>query len=414
MSSTPESLSEPQVLAHAKRRLFPDDGSEGAYAVADTQFAREEWLPGRPVDPAIREALAPFNHVRIGGGYPDLVGVRTLESDLLAVERLGEEPPLIAVEAKGRTSGGVDTQLRIVQAYDRPHEANAAYLAAPVAAVSRTDRTLARELNVGVLGVDADGTVTPLEVPRIVGNRTTTEATALRFQASAQGVAGRSFGLNHPKNYFGYPLAHATDGETGPLLAEYRVVGAVDDARRGAAFLGLIDERPGGVALTSLGREVVRFGVARRGSPEAALAEFEGRYRSRARFVERAPAWGQLARRVIFAYPATELLATELQRLHHDGSREPSLVEFVAYLHELHSSFTVELFVRGDDETRRRVLTGDGELQRAALDDGAVYHAPTVFQLKAMLYHTGILTERGRKPNRLDPLDDVWALCESV
>jgi hypothetical protein len=155
MSSTADSLSEPRVLAHAKRRLFPDDG-KSAYAVADTQFARDEWLPGRPVDPDVREALSPFNHVRIGGGYPDLVGVRTLEPALLVVGRLGDEPPLIAVKAKGRTSGGVDTQLGIVQAYDRVHEANAAYLAAPASAISETDWTLARELNVGVLGVDVD------------------------------------------------------------------------------------------------------------------------------------------------------------------------------------------------------------------------------------------------------------------
>ncbi len=108
---------------------------------------------------------------------------------------------MIAIEAKGETSDGVDTQRGILQAYDRLHEANAAYLAAPTAAISETDRTLARELNVGVLGVDAAGSVAALEVPRVVGNRTTTEATALRFQASAQGVADASFGLNHPKNY---------------------------------------------------------------------------------------------------------------------------------------------------------------------------------------------------------------------
>jgi hypothetical protein len=256
--------------------------------------------------------------------------------------------------------------------------------------------------------------VTPLEVPRVVGNRTTTEAMALRFQASAQGVAGESFGLNHPKNYLGYPLVHAADGDTEALLAEYRVVSAATDARRGAAVLGLIEQTPVGLDLTSLGREVVRFGVARRGTPEAALSEFGAWYRSRTRFVDLAPAWGQLARRVVFAYPATELLVTELQRLHHDGSREPSLVEVVEYLHELHPSFTVELFVRGDEATRRRVLSADGELRPSALEDGSIYHAPTVFQLKAMLYHAGILTERGCEPNRLDPLEEIWALCESV
>ncbi|WP_394738957.1 hypothetical protein [Natronococcus roseus] len=407
------SLTEPEVLADAKKGLFPDDGGP-AYAVADTQFAREEWLPGRAVDSEVRDRLAPFNHVRIGGGYPDLVGVGRLEPELVAVDRLGDEPPLVAVEAKGYASDGVDTQRGIVQAYDRLGEANAAYLAAPASAVSETDRTLARELNVGVLGVESDGGVAPLEVPRVVGSKTTTEATAIRFQATAQGVADRSFGLNHPKNYLGYPLAHYADGDTETLLATYDVVGAVDDARRGAAFLGLIEEAPGGARLTSLGEEVVRFAKRNCGTVEGALSEFEAWYGSPKRFLDLAPAWGQLARRVVFDYPATELLVTELQRLHRDGSREPSLVEFVTYLHELHPTFAVELFVRGNRGVRRRALTTDGELRREPLEEGATYHAPTVFQLKTMLYHAGILTERGREPHRLEPTNDVWALCESV
>jgi hypothetical protein len=191
------SLSEPEVLVHAKRRLFPDTDEPGTYSVVDTQFATDEWLPGEPIAAEVREALAPFNHVRLGAGYPDLVGVRPLESDLLAVERVSDESPLVVVEAKGRTAAGtVDVERGIVQAYDRLHEANAAYAAAPTTAVSESDRTLARELNVGVLGVDPGGAVEALEVPRAVGNRTSDEATAIRFQATAQGVADRSFGLN--------------------------------------------------------------------------------------------------------------------------------------------------------------------------------------------------------------------------
>lgn len=413
MSSAARSLSEPQVLSHTKRRLFPDDDESTAYAVADTQFSREEWLPGQSVEQSVRDHLAPFNHVRIGSGYPDLVGVRNLESDLLAVERLGDEPPLIAIEAKGYTSGGVDTQLGIVQAYDRLHEANAVYFAAPDAVISETDRTLARELNVGVLGVESAGDVQVLEIPRVVGNRTTSEAKALRFQASAQGVANKSFGLNHPKNYLGYPLAHYADGDTGTLLSEYGVVNAATDARRGAAFLGLIEDGLA-VELTSLGEEVVRFAKSRYGDVESALEEFEAWFGSRKRFVDLAPEWGYLARRVVFDYEATELLVRELQHMYEDGIAEPSLVDLVEYLHTLHPSFTVELFVRGDEDIRSRVLTADGELRRSALEDGNVYHSPTVFQLKAMLYHTGILTERGKEPTRLDPTEDVWALRQPV
>ncbi|MFC6723370.1 hypothetical protein ACFQE1_02960, partial [Halobium palmae] len=94
-------LPEPEVLAHAKRRLFPDADESNSYSVVDTQFATDEWLPGRRIPSELRERLAPFNHVRLGSGYPDLVGVRALEPELLAVDRFGDQPPLVAVDAKG-------------------------------------------------------------------------------------------------------------------------------------------------------------------------------------------------------------------------------------------------------------------------------------------------------------------------
>lgn len=457
------------MLAHTKRRLFPEttdgvgdgagdsDGDSdgtgregtgepsrrpGTYAVTDTQFATETWLRDEPIPEAVQETLAPFNHVAVGSGYPDLLGVRALEPELLAVERLGDEPPLVAVEAKGHAGGTVDVERGIVQAHDRLGEANAAYVAAPKPAITGTNRALARDLNVGVLAVDparasaAGGSsvtnagagtaananagastnadaVEVLEVPRVVGHTTHESTNAVRFQASAQGVADQSFGLNHPKNYLGYPLALYAAGDTEALV-ENRVVGAVDDARRGAAFLGLIEERPDRTALTSLGREVVRFAQRESADVDAALGGFEDWAGSSKRFATLAPKWGQLARRVVWAYPATELLVEELGTLHEDGHPEPTLVDLVTHLHQTHPSLAVELFIRGTDESRRRVLTTEGELRRPALTDGSVYHAPTVFQLKAILYHAGFLTERGAEPHRLEPTSDVWALREPL
>jgi hypothetical protein len=408
------SLSEPQVLAHTKRRLFPDSDEPNTYSVVDTQFAVEEWLPGQPIPPNISKQLAPFNHVQLGSGYPDLVGVRFLEPDFLTVERFGDQPPLVAVEAKGYVdSGAVNVEQGVVQAYDRLHEANAAYVAAPVRAISRSVRTLARELNVGVLGVDASGTVEPLEAPRIVGNRTSDDATAIRFQATAQGVAEKSFGLNHPKNYLGVPLAMCHPADTDEMLAEC-VVRAVDDARRGATFLGLIAEHPDQTELTPLGEEVVRFALSRYGSVDTALTAFENWQGSRKRFCDVAPEWGLLTRRVVWTYPATQLFVEELQTMHDDGVHEPSLVDLVEWLHVQHPTFTIELFLRGTDDVRSRVLDEKGSLHAAELKDGNVFHSPTVFQLKAMLYHGGILTERGSEPHRLDPTTDIWQLRDSL
>lgn len=411
-SATP--LSEPMVLAHTKEHLFPDLSASNTYAVVDTQFAAEEWLSGRPISSDIRECLAPFNHVELGSGFPDLVGVCPLESELLAVERFGDQPPLIAVEAKGNTdTETADVERGIIQAYDRLHQANAVYVAAPTKTISQTDRTLARELNVGVLGVDPDTTVTPLEVPRVVGNRTTDDATAIRFQATAHGVAGTSFNLNHPKNYLGYPLALYHSDDTESVFSEH-VVNAVEGAREGAAFLGLIEKRPTGVVLTPLGAEVVRFALHRYDSVTAVLASFEEWNGSTRRFCELAPDWGLLTRRVVWAYPATQLLVTGLQTMHDDGFTTPSLVDLVEWLHINHPSFTVELFLRGTEAVRRRVLDANGGLCHSELEDGHVFHSPTVFQLKAILYHAGILTDRGAEPHRLDPESDVWKLREPL
>jgi hypothetical protein len=408
------SLSEPYVLAQTKRRLFPDPGEENTYAVVDTQFAAEEWLAGEQIDHELREDLAPFNHVQVGSGYPDLVGVRTLESEYLAVDRFGDQPPLVVVEAKGYSDNrSVDVEGGVVQAYDRLHEANAAYVAAPEDAISQSTRTLVRELNVGVLGVDTGGSVTPLEVPRVVGNRTSDDATAIRFQATAQGVADKSFGLNHPKNYLAYPLAIYHYDDTTTVLSEF-VVRAVDDARRGAAFLGLIDECPNHVALTPLGKEVIRFARQKYRTVDAALREFENWQGSRKRFCDVAPDWGLVTRRVVWTYPATQLFVEELQTMHEDGIREPSLVDLVEWLHVQHPTFTIELFLRGSDEVRSRVLDEEGQIQPAELTDSTIFHSPTVFQLKAMLYHSGILTERGAEPHRLDPTTDVWQLREPL
>ena len=405
-------LSEPAVLAHTKRRLFPSDDQPG-YVVTDTQFGQDEWLSGRTIESAVRDTLAPFNHVRVGSGYPDLVGVGRLGDDLLGIDRIGDDPPLIAVEAKGYTNSGVDVERGIVQAYDRLDEANVAFAAAPAEAIDQSARTMARELNVGVLAVGDDGSVESVVEPRAVGTHTAGDADAIRFQASAQGVVDRNFSLNHPKNYLAYPLALAAEGDTEQLIDEF-VVGATDGARNGAVFLNLIDDTTPNPTLTPLGREVVRFGQRVVGSPTAALRQFADWKRSRRRFCDLAPEWGQLARRVVYDYPATELLVEELQRMHADGFREPSVVDLVVWLHRTHPTFAVELFLRGTDDVRQRALSADGDLDRTAICDGDSYHSPTVFQLKTMLYHAGILTENGTEPATLDPERDEWALRESV
>jgi len=413
MSAT--TLSEPQVLAYTKRSLFPDEG-EDAYVVADTQFAKDSWLSDNKIQDDIKETLSPFNHVRVGTGYPDLVGVRgtdRLQGHLLE-DTGGTETALLAVEAKGyKTSDAVDVETGIVQAHDRLSGANAAYLAAPYEAISSSARGMARELNVGVLGVEEGGEVAVVEKPRPVGVQNSDSADAIRFQATAQGVADQSFGLNHPKNYLGYAVATHHPMPTDEAVEEY-VVGAVRDARKGAEFLGLVDTSGATDSLTPLGREVLRFAVSEHDDIESALEVFDGWRRSRKRFTEVAPKWGLVARRVVYEYPATELIVEELQKLHEEGVREPTLKELVLHLFESHPSFAVELFVSSKDEKRERVFAGEDELDAEVLENGDVYQPSTTFQLKAMMYHASLLTETGAEPSRIDPVEDVWQLREKV
>jgi hypothetical protein len=73
-----------------------------------------------------------------------------------------------------------------------------------------------------------------------------------------------------------------------------------------------------------------------------------------------------------------------------------------------------ELFVSSKDEKRERIFTDDDELDPDVLENGEVYQPSTTFQLKAMMYHAGILTETGAEPSRIDPNEDVWRLLEAV
>lgn len=415
--SVASGLTEPNVLAHTKQALFGAD-LEDTYVVADTQFAKEKWIRGTNIDSEVKKILSPFNHVRVGSGYPDLVGAcgtDRVEDYILNPDSMTKENALIAVEAKGYTdnSGAVNLEKGITQAHDRLSGANAAYVSAPRKSIGTSTRVMARELNVGVLGVSADGSVTVYEKPRPVGVQRTTSTNAIRFQATAQGVANQYFGLNHPKNYLGYTLAVHSSANTEEAVEEY-VVGAVSDAKKGAEFLGLIDTTGSSETLTSLGKEVIRFAVSKHGSVDIALENFADWKRSRKRFTEVAPQWGLVSRRVVFEYPATELIVEELQRIHDRGNIEPSLKEFVLNLYDNHPSFAVELFISNKEEKRGRVFQDDDTLDAKALESGSVYQPSTTFQLKAMMYHTGILTDTGKEPSNIEPTEDVWQLLETV
>ncbi|WP_231727893.1 hypothetical protein [Haloferax profundi] len=140
--------------------------------------------------------------------------------------------------------------------------------------ISDQARALARNLNIGVIGVESPYDATLVEPARVTGvGDFSTTIDAIRFQATTHRLTEGSFPVNHPKNYLGYALALSADGDTADIYSEH-VINSVSGGRRGAILLGLVDNRPDGELLTHLGAEVVRFGRAQHGTVAAALEEF--------------------------------------------------------------------------------------------------------------------------------------------
>lgn len=404
-------LAEPVVLAAAKEALYPDVENEpGHYAVTETQFTQDSW-GGWSIPDAVRDRLAPFNAVRLESGEPDLLGVGTPATEVL--NGGAASTPVVVVEAKGhnRTPGSAPIGRGIEQAHSHLPEVNLGYVAAPIDSVTQTARSLARELNVGVLGVHDAETVELVEPARVTGaGEFSTGIDAIRFQASPHGLTEGSFPLNHPKNFLGYPLALAADGDVDEIYAEH-VVRAVSGGRRGAILLDLVDDRGDGEYLTHLGAEVVRFATAECGSVEAALEEFAGWAGKRRRFTEYAPRWAQLARGVTMQYQPTRLVVDALEALHREEAGIATLPQVVEQACEFNKPLAVEVFFTRN--RREDVLTRDGDLNRAVLEDPTVYKSGAHFQFKAQLYHVGLLTEGGTDdPDEV--ITDEWRLEQPV
>ncbi|MFD1684823.1 hypothetical protein [Halobellus litoreus] len=402
-------LAEPAVLAAAKDALYPDlENRDDQYAVTESQFTADSW-GGWCVPDDIRDRLRPFNSIRLESGEPDLLGVGPPAGEVL--DGSVASAPVVAVEAKGRRENGtVDVARGIEQAHARLSEVNLGYVASPAASVTETARSLARELNVGVVGVEGAETASVLEPPRVTGaGEFATGVEAIRFRARTHRLTDGSFPVNHPKNYLGYPLALVVYDDPDAVYEEH-VIRLAGDGRRGAILLGLV-EGSGVDRLTHLGREVVRFARTECGSVESALARFDSWTGRSTRFTELAPRWAQLARSVTMGYEPTRLVVEALERLHADGVRPATLPEVAATACEINRPLAVEVFFT--EGGRDAVLRRDGTLREAALDDPSVYKSGIHFQYKAQLYHVGLVTDRGTD-DKAAALADAWALEHPV
>jgi len=150
---------------------------------------------------------------------------------------------------------------------------------------------LARELNVGVLGVGSAGDVELLERPQVYGYQSSPETETLRFQARV-GNETRFFPNNHVKNFIGFPMVVYQDGDPEELCAEY-LIDVYTNLRRGAEILQLIRRPPRdaadgreGLRLTTTGREVVRSFMYHYGSVDEALEVLASYQGSPDRFID--------------------------------------------------------------------------------------------------------------------------------
>lgn len=404
-------FTEPNVLAAAKDALYPDlDTSTDHYAVTETQFTKSSW-GGWEIPDDLRRRLAPFNTIRLTDGEPDLLGVGMPALEVLNAD--AATTPVTVIEAKGHNSdpSAADIRRGINQAHGHLSEVNIGYVAAPIQSITDQARALARDLNIGVIGVESPYDATLIEPARVTGvGDFSTTIDAIRFQATTHQLTEGSFPVNHPKNYLGYALALTADGDMPEVYSEH-VISSVSGGRRGAILLGLVDNRPHGETLTHLGAEVVRFARTQHGTVDAALDEFASWKGRSTRFTNLAPRWAQLARSVAIQYKPTQLIIEALERLHRRGIKPATIDAVVREACRINQPLAVEVFFT--QSRREDVLTADGDIDESELTDPTVYKSGIHFQFKYHLRHLGLLTEGGTD-DKGEVLSNEWALNQAV
>lgn len=213
---------------------------------------------------------------------------------------------------------------------------------------------------------------------------------------------------NHPKNALGYALSVQADEETAGVFREY-VIDSVDDGRNDAQFIGLVTYEDGNPALTTLGREAVRSIVFHHGDVDTALERIDAQYGSSKRFTDSCPTMAVVTRHALLSQPLTQTLVTTIDSLMRAGNERPTLAAVAKAVGRDHPNIALRIFP--SKETRDRVRSGSGGVNLNAFDDGRVYSTHTTFQYKAVLYHVGLLTERGTDTKSdIDPSTAIWAL----
>lgn len=207
------------------------------------------------------------------------------------------------------------------------------------------------------------------------------------------------FHLNHPKNYFGVPLAVAADGDTGFIIQE-NLVNMGGKARAGAEALGLINRTND---LTELGKTIVGW-VEDESSVEEELMAFNGLKGSTKRFVDVAdPYWIPIVQHALQQHTIAVDIVNILEK-----TGEVSLTELSLFAIN-HNQEVKNALLRNPEDypNNTNSLSRD---QLAELKEPEAYSGQAVYQFKTLLYHCGVLTERGKDTSALIPSQDKWAI----
>lgn len=204
-----------------------------------------------------------------------------------------------------------------------------------------------------------------------------------------------SFRLNHPKNYFGVPVAVAMDDPV-ELLVQQELVAMAGEAATGAEVLGLITRDK---TLTPAGAAFVESVVDDSKTVEDV---FEGIATStRSRLIEAVPEARSGVQQAVSRYPAASEVISILDE--HEALSLAELAEIA--LLEATPSLVRCLFA--GDQTATGNDAGDHDRD---LEDTDTYNSLFTSQFKSILYHSGVVTNPGSDTTRLSPTDDIWAL----
>ncbi|WP_141212980.1 hypothetical protein [Halorubrum sp. Ea1] len=382
---------EPLVLAAAKDYLVTDSIEHG-YAIVDAQFLVNQWGETNVADETI-ERLSPINALNLSSGRPDALVAAPNPSAFETSTEQVLAPLLSVIEAKGHSAGSVNVAEAITQAHAHLDEVNLGFAAVPKRSIKSIHRRLAGELDVGVLLVDETGDVEVAEKPRAVGASTTPSTETVRFHARIGGDVPSKLKKNHPKNALGYILAVTADGNTETLCEEY-VIETVSHARLDAEALGLVATGSGNPRLTPKGTESVRTLSYCYDGVVAALNKIREYRRSRERLIDVEPAMAIVARDAILQYPPTQELLHVLDDITEEGSGRFRVDQVAKRLAKRRPEFAIDLFLSTDPKIRRTALR-DQEIRLEVFDQEEHYHTNTLYQYKAVLFHTGLLTSRG-------------------